>query len=376
MNGLSYLEGGIYNIKGEFDNIERFLEFLSQYFEGVPFEKKAVIEKINEIIELFRAKSVETINQKKALQLAISDELKSISDAIICLDIDNPIVRLSEYHRKYCTFFSKVLGENFDFPDLYIVENFPKPYDKFKVEALAPDEADKNMYGISPGIYFLKEFLAPYYSAYLLPHEIVHVIIGKPNPHLLGRGLEEGLADLFGSIYGGLYVLGENITTNLTIYNRLSHLSPFWDLYRDYLRQASYIYRRFGLEGIKSLILGGRDAIKKVERELSRGNLKLDLPAGNWDEKLNQLLDFLLSGFVKNLVVSPLAKYISTRISIGDNANSILKEYNISRSQGRRAIYELQNNIFVLLINEKGTIDYYDKWISKYLRYKVHKRYV
>ena len=106
------------------------------------------------------------------------------------------------------------------------------------------------------------------------------------------------------------------------------------------------------------------------------GNLDLDLPSGNWDEKLNQQLDYLLSVFVKNLVVSPLAKYISSRILVGDSISSVLKEHNINRSQGRRAVHELQNNVFILLINEKGIIDYYDKWISEHLRYKIPKRYV
>lgn len=376
MNGLKYIEGGIYHIKGKFDNIENFLEYLPRYFGEIPFDKKEVLEKIDETIELFSKGANEKINQQKALQLVISNELKDVKEELKHLDIENPIIKLEDYHQKYCTHFSKVLEENIEFPELYIVENFPAPYDKLKAEALAPDKADEEMYGIPLGIYFLKDFLSPYYSAYLLPHEIVHVIIGKPNPYLLGRGLEEGLADLFGSIYGGMHILGENVTTNLTIYNRLSHLSAYWDIYRDYLRQGAYIYHRFGFDGIRELILGGRDIIKKVERQLMKGIWDLDLPSGNWDKKLDCVLDYLLSTFIRNLVVSPLAKYLSAYISVGDTVSGILREHNIDRTQGRRAIYELQNKVFVLLINEKGTIDYYDDWISEHLRYKIPKRYI
>jgi hypothetical protein len=173
-----------------------------------------------------------------------------------------------------------------------------------------------------------------------------------------------------------MYILGENVTTNLTIYNRLSHLSSYWDIYRDYLRQGAYIYHRFGFDGIRELILGGRDIIKKVERQLLKGIWDLDLPSGNWDKKLDCVLDYLLSTFIRNLVVSPLAKYLSAYISVGDTVSGILREHNIDRTQGRRAIYELQNKVFVLLINEKGTIDYYDDWISEHLRYKIPKRYI
>jgi hypothetical protein len=376
MNGLKYIEGGIYHIKGKFDNIENFLEYLSRYFGEIPLDKREVLEKINETIELFSKGANEKINQQRALQLVTSNELKDVKEELKHLDIENPLVKLEDYHQKYCTHFSKVLEADIEFPKLYIVENFPAPYDKLKAEALAPDKADEEMYGIPLGIYFLKDFLAPYYSAYLLPHEIVHVIIGKPNPYLLGRGLEEGLADLFGSIYGGMYILGENVTTNLTIYNRLSHLSSYWDIYRDYLRQGAYIYHRFGFDGIRELILGGRDIIKKVERQLLKGIWDLDLPSGNWDKKLDCVLDYLLSTFIRNLVVSPLAKYLSAYISVGDTVSGILREHNIDRTQGRRAIYELQNKVFVLLINEKGTIDYYDDWISEHLRYKIPKRYI
>lgn len=376
MNGLKYIEGGIYHIKGKFDNIENFLEYLSRYFGEIPFDKKEVLEKIDETIELFSKGANEKINQQRALQLVISNELKDVKEELKHQDIENPIVKLEDYHQKYCVFFSKVLGENIEFPKLYIVENFPPPYDKLKAEALAPDKADEEMYGIPSGIYFLKDFLAPHYSAYLLPHEIVHVIIGRPNPYLLGRGLEEGLADLFGSIYGGMHILGENVTINLTIYNRVSHLSAYWDIYRDYLRQSAYIYHRFGFDGIRELILGGRDTIKKVERQLMKGIWDLDLPSGNWDKKLDRVLDYILSTFIRNLVVSPLAKYLSAYISVGDTVSGILREHNIDRVQGQRAIYELQNKVFVLLINEKGTIDYYDEWISEHLRYKIPKRYI
>lgn len=102
-----------------------------------------------------------------------------------------------------------------------------------------------------------------------------------------------------------------------------------------------------------------------------KGDFNLELSTGGWDEKLTKLLDYLLSGYLRNIVVSPLAKYLSTKVSIGDSVLSVIKDYNIDKKQGYEALHELQNNVFVLLINENEFIDYYDDWIAEYLRYKV-----
>lgn len=256
MNGLSYIEGALYNYEGKFSNIGTFLDFLSPYFEGVSFNKSEVLEKTIELVDFFSEEETSTIDQEKAFKLLICGELKNCLSIFKNLEVEDPFLKMDEYSQSYNKFFSHFFDGAIEFPDLFLVDEFPKPYDNMKMDALAPNKADKEMYNITPGIYLSKEFLSPYYSAYLLPHEMIHVFVSKANPYLLGRGLEEGIADLLGSIYGGMNILGYDVIKNITIYNRFSNISSYWDMYRDYLRQAAFIYHNFGFAGIKELILG------------------------------------------------------------------------------------------------------------------------
>lgn len=371
LDELQYICGIIYSIDGKFDNIKNFFDYISTYIEDGESNSELSQNRINDIIKMLNENSENAIDQNKALQFLVADELERALNGLKNLNFADPEEELIDYNEKYYNLYSEFFGGDIELPELFIVDKFPSPYGDLKVEALAPDRADEEMYNIPQGIYFLRRSLAPYYSAYVLPHEIIHSIIGKPNPYLLGRGLEEGIADLLGSIYGGFNVLGERVTKNLTIYSRLSHTDPIWALYSDYLRQAAYIYRKYGLNGIRELTLGGREKIKQVEKEIITGNLNFDLHPGNWNKNFDELQDFLLSLYIKNLIVSPLAKYIAPHLSIGTDVSSFLKDHNIDKKAGNDAIYELQRNIFILLINDKEVIDYYDEWISNSLRYRI-----
>src|SRR6266700_4778460 len=119
---------------------------------------------------------------------------------------------------------------------------------------------------MEPGIYFPESRLRPFYSEFLLSHELIHVILGKISPNLLARGLEEGIAKLIGALYLSNQILGKDLTINLFIYNRLSYRhQQFWELYMDATRQAKFLYQRFGLQGIVELMKSGREKLKKVE---------------------------------------------------------------------------------------------------------------
>ena len=77
MNGLSYIEGALYNYEGKFSNIGTFLDFLSPYLEGVSFNKSKVLEKTIELVDFFSEEETSTIDQEKAFKLLICGELKN-----------------------------------------------------------------------------------------------------------------------------------------------------------------------------------------------------------------------------------------------------------------------------------------------------------
>ena len=157
-----------------------------------------------------------------------------------------------------CTHAIKILddlGFEFPRPDIEIVKQFPEPYHKMDWVALVSDEVDLENYGIKPAIYLLESELSPYYTELTLAHELVHVAINNANGHshgiyLHGRGLEEGIAEIIGTLYIGEKLYSPEIARNVFIHSRLSNrLSQANTLYLDYTRLAFLFYRRFGLRG-------------------------------------------------------------------------------------------------------------------------------
>ncbi len=106
-------------------------------------------------------------------------------------------------------------GADIDKPLFDIVDKLPSPFDKFKWAAFCPDSEDEKRYGIPKGIYFRKDSFRPYHTRVLLAHEVVHTISGKRDPDLLAMGLEEGLAEIVGSMFLGTKLVGPKIATNL-----------------------------------------------------------------------------------------------------------------------------------------------------------------
>src|SRR3989304_4141488 len=87
---------------------------------------------------------------------------------------------------------------------LEVVDKFPSIWGKYtdKYGAVGLGPGYKKYYDIEPGIYINKKFLTPVFVyGMLLPHEITHHIINYYSDTEFGRGLEEGLCNLFGECY-------------------------------------------------------------------------------------------------------------------------------------------------------------------------------
>lgn len=362
MNSLNYIAGLLLVSGGKFCNLDAFLQHVDPYFSPFPFGKSAALESLDKAIQRLSLGENEGVGQQKALALLVADDLKMARNTLLGLDeFGNPIEVLSKDFEGLKYEFSN-LGFDLNDVKLFIVDEYPKPYDKLSGAALSPDKSDSAKYGIEPGLYFRKSRLAPIQSSLTLAHELTHQLIGRTAPELLARGLEEGLCDFYGLCLVGSRKWGNNTVRNFFVHRRLKfskHVQRF-KLYMDYFRQATYLYNTFGTEGLIALIKGGRRRIKEVERMCINMELdQIDLPKGGWDEAFYAFVNHIALCFPENEVVSPLAFYLAQEIREGDDFSHLIKRCGAQEMEGVAALKELQNRIYGIFYDD-DRIEYSD----------------
>lgn len=369
-NGRIYFLAALYHIRGGFSRLSGFVRQFAGHLNSIPFEQAPVLKKVQQLREEY-SNINGTIGDAEALKLMLAEDLYEVENALrnnaICSDIDNR----QNIHAVLNKYLDKAvdqllsIGVHIDSPTLNLVEKLPAPYASQGYSSFVADQGDFEFYNIKPSIYFAQNNLRPFYSEFLLGHELVHVILGKINPNLSARGLEEGLAELIGAMYLSSRILGKELTTNLFIYNRLSYgQQQFWELYMDVTRQATMLYHRFGLQGVVHLMNSGREKLKEVENYCLRMEFdQIDLPTGQFDRDLTDISDFLSLAFSRNLVVSPLAKYLSRFVRSNSTIADVLTEANVDREAGMRAIKELKRRVYLT-----SFLDDSDDFGAEYIR--------
>jgi hypothetical protein len=295
------------------------------------------------------------ITEADAVKLVIAQDLQAIEEVLsddgIAEEIDQrcDMEQILKEACEQAIGLLREIGVHIDIPRIFLVPELPPPYHQRGYSAFTADRGDSKKYGIQPGVYFPLKAVRPFYSEFLLFHEMIHVILGQIDPYLLGRGLEEGLAEVVGAMYLSSRILGKERTVNLFIYNRLSsEYSRFWELYMDATRMATLLHQRFGLEGIVILLNDGREAVKWVEECCLRMRFdQINLPPGKIDRELADIADYLSLAFNRSLVVSPLAKYLSRYVQSGCTAAEILRNANVDLAAGRKALRELENDVII-----------------------------
>jgi hypothetical protein len=312
------------------------------------------------------------VDADKALRLLLARDLLAVGATLAQQEIHDPTESLPRHRDKYEALL-RSLGLDFSPPRLFIVDSFPRPYDTMDWVATSPDRADYESYGIEPGNYFKRRHLTPIASDILLAHEMIHQVIGEVDPYHLGRGLEEGIAVILGELYVAAQVVGGDkalLYARYQWYDRRAGQSN--RLYAQYARMAALIYQRYGLDGVLALVRGGRRKIKEAERAYLEGDLKLDLPRGRWEDDYGDLLArFTVT--VEDLVVSPLARYVSSYLAVGKTVDQVAEEANVPLGDVKAALDELQRKT-VLVVVDDDRVDYSDVDLvtSSYtLRYDV-----
>lgn len=372
MNGFHCLLGGIYHTACEFASLEGFRTQLEDRFSDLPFDQVLVIERAERLVEEFE-RPTERIDNDCALLLLLARDLRRIVDVLRRIPIPDPESSLLQ-HRDRFEAVMRDLGLDFSPPKLFIVDSFPRPYDTMDWVATSPDAADQRQYGIEPGNYFKRQHLVPYGSDVLLAHEMTHQVIGEVDPDWLARGLEEGIAVVFGELFVGARVMGKDVARAYARHQWFDRRAAQANrLYIEYARIAALIYHRYGLDGLLALVQSGRRKIKEIERSCLRGDFALDLPRGGWDDAYSDLVAEITMATIGDSVVNPLAKYIAEFVSVGATVDEIAHTARVTAVDVVAALEQIQHQA-VLIMVDGDRVDYSDLDIAaatRTLRYRV-----
>ncbi len=356
MNGVELIRSAIFPIKTNFSRLPNFLNQIKEYFVDLPFEYNVVNSRLENIIVDFE-NTVGEKNKNSILKKLLADDLRkihaSLSENKGLIEEDNIIEESILKTVKVSVTLLNNIGLELSTPLVSFIETYPSPYDRATGSAMAIDAWDERHYNIPKGLYFRKSSLSPIYTRFLATHEIIHSYLGEISPDFMGRGLEEGLAEIVGAIYLSKHILGSEITKNTFYHNRLGFgINQYWQLYLDYTRMGMYLYNRFGLDGLVSLMKQGRGKIKETEELCFQGAFsKIKLPAGNWDDDLTNISSYLSLTYSRDFVVSPLAYYVANYIDEGDTVELLSQKCNIDKQLVSEAVTELQDRVFVLVQN-------------------------
>ena len=351
------IRGALLAIRGGFASCDELINFIFREIE----EKG--ITNLNSLISTFQkeACTATKITQDIAAKILIARDLEK---AKILLnnyqfdDLDNAL------RKHYLIFLDHInsLRIKLDYTSFNIVDNFPKPYDTLDFSAMSFDVGDNKAYGLPIGIFLKRDKLAPFVSSGTIAHELVHQIFGRYYYNYLARGLEDGICDFVSYFILLPRVFEYRICENIIFNRRLSvDRAQVFNIYRDNLAQAFVIYKNYGLEGLFNLLRMtkkvGREIIKRVERDcLIQGCDQLPyLSKGNWDGKISRSADFFLC-FPRRLVVTPLARYIAEKIKLGDIVDKVLGAENIDEEEGKEALQELIDKVYLVFIYDNKIV--------------------
>jgi len=286
---------------------------------------------------------------KQVLLRDINRIITSPSDLVI-RDISEPYLR--ETLDKYISLL-KEMGIDTPNLDFFVVDSFPAPFDNNDWAAFCPDAEDERKYGIKKGIYFKSNRIRPYYSEILLAHETIHHICGQNHPELFAMGLEEGIAELVGSVYLAGKVLGLNVVKNNFIHTKMNRKANLlWTLYADHVRQAFLLYQKFGIECLVDLMRQGRLHIHETEKRMIMNQKQWYQSTSRvfWNDEINSLLEYLFLGYTPNYIVSPLQMILIENATMGTSLKDIaeITETPINVVQSELSSIAFQTSMFML----------------------------
>ena len=310
-------------------------------------------ENIEELLFNLSNTTKEESFDDKAYKLVLARDVKKIINNFHNIDLNLSEDELLLTKNKYTGLLYK-LNVNAVSPDFFIVDKFPAPFDNNDWSAFCPDSEDEKKYGIKKGIYFLKKHIRPYYSEILLAHEMIHFICGQKNPELFAMGLEEGLAEILGSLFLAGTILGIDIVKNNFLYTRFNRKANLlWSLYADHTRQAYSLYKQFGYEALIHLLNAGRLEIHNTEKKLfSQETINWNLCSKTFfDDSINQLFDYLMLNYTPNYVVTPLQMVLIENAYEGESLCNISERTELPLSIVKEELKSIAYNTSLFMLD-------------------------
>ena len=382
MNGANIIKGAIYATHGAFAVP---LKFYEKAFSEGEITCNSIDQVCNKISQTRRtlmekAYSKSFIDQSAAASILIARDLEAV-EKTTRMYIKDEDLREDYLHVNFEKLKKLFEEHGIDIGDINfsVVDKFPEPYHEMNFWAMNYDTDDEQTLGIPRGVCLKREYLMPMYSVVLMAHELIHVAIGKVNENLLARGFEEGLCDLFGSLYLCSQLIPQEICENMLKNSRLSYpREQIRQVYTDALRQVLLLHENIGVNGLTEIIrkgnAEGRGIIKKIEALCIEDKYQL-IPINNKgikDEGISKFARFYIS-FPTSLVVSPLAYLLSEKLSPSMKIESLLNENKIDLEEGKKAIRELQERVFLVVADNERIIYDDTKAVlkNKMLRYEL-----
>ena len=331
---------------GHFANINHFSKAVVKQYNLKTYND------INQLLSVNKKCEYQAITKNRAQQMLIENDVQCFRLEYY-EDISNDdFSELMEDHAKKVIKFYQSIGLGISDSDIQIFfcDSFPKPFDKNKGIALAPDDYDEIKFGIKKGIYFLNSNTSLYQSRLLIAHEILHHICSKRQPESLARGLEEGLCELLGGYITNSYLFDKPIPEHYIKFRRFKYANPNqkFRLYTDYLRLAALLLKQIGIDGVVEIINSGRASVKVAETTLLHGGTVETSCAARsgTHEKLMREIDLLLLGTIENEVLSPLACYIVNNYTGEKSIAAFAATNSIELKECIDAFDEIQHRIY------------------------------
>lgn len=336
------------------------------------FAKDDIISILDSVIVEFREKATPhpVVGQVEAMHRLVGEDLSVVRDLLMehreFWEI--PIQQRLQKAFELIQYSFRELGIPIDYAKFQIVDKYPPPYENLAFWAMNYDATDKERYGIEIGTRLRKDVLMPFYSESLLAHELVHACFGKISGTKLARGLEEGLADILGHLVLAARLMPWGICENILLSTRcFQPQTSFWMNYHENLCQGCLILFQHGIPGLISLVSKaqniGREYIREVESALLNGVSSAVSPLGKqlppWATLIEPQVRRFCRRFVafpQSICASPLAYEIARNARLDESVPALCKRLQLDRVQAERAITELHERVFLVVLKDNDTI--------------------